>query len=65
MNRKKCNISPNGEHDFIYPRTEDSIDKIRELPPPYCKYCFKVRIRLLELPDFNKSRKKTKGLETI
>jgi len=42
----KCEKSPTGEHDFVYPRMEDSIDRDRgeNLPEPYCKYCLNTQI---------------------
>ena len=41
----KCEKSSTREHDFIYPRMEDSIDQDRgkNLPKPYCKYCLKTQ----------------------
>lgn len=37
---KECIRSPAGNHELVYPRLEDSIDKNRPAIEPYCKYCF-------------------------
>ena len=37
---KVCKKSKSGEHEMLYPRLEDSIDRDRVYPEPYCKYCF-------------------------
>ncbi|MEK7060194.1 MAG: hypothetical protein AAB970_01065 [Patescibacteria group bacterium] len=44
----RCEKSPNGEHNFIYPRMEESIDrdKYKTLADPYCKYCLKTQITI-------------------
>lgn len=40
----KCKKSPTGQHELVYPRLEDSVDKDRrnEMSTPiYCKFCLK------------------------
>ncbi len=38
--RSRCPNSTDGEHDWIYPLLEDSIDKDRLVPLIYCRLCF-------------------------
>jgi len=37
----KCPKSQTGKHEFVFPRQEESIDRKRKLPNPYCKFCFR------------------------
>lgn len=42
----KCKESPTGQHEWVYPRLEDSIDKDRSkeiLTKPYCKLCLQEK----------------------
>lgn len=46
---KECVRSPTRDHEWVYPRLEDSIDKNRQEIEPYCKYCFeKAKIIQME-----------------
>lgn len=40
FNSQKCRGTISGEHQWVYPRIEDSIDKCRLIPEVYCGCCF-------------------------
>lgn len=36
----ECEKSPTLKHEWVEPRMEDSVDKMREIPTTYCRHCF-------------------------
>ncbi len=49
MKQEECVRSPTRNHEWVYPRLEDSVDKNRSVIEPYCKHCFeKIKTKHME-----------------